>query len=277
MPCPAFATILIALAVSVASAGTGRTYYEEASLDSLSSLYGEMLAENLSHVEASGQIPPPLVEYRQLCEKTLLALAETSAGTNIVDVFPVYLSGWIQATNAVPTLLDILEVPRGTNDVGTCCGYYGPIVTTPRPPTPPTPAAGALSIGPVTLDTLTDQLCLAEMGSPRAELLLWVAMAKFGEDFDQIVTNGASGNPPWIWARERGPLFQPPPRPFQFRAFAFRFPKEDMDCYLNIFKILRQTAESAEAAGFDDLFEAATNALLEIGHPYDEDSALWPR
>lgn len=32
----------------------GRTPLEEMSLDSLSAIYGEMLEENLSHVEASG-------------------------------------------------------------------------------------------------------------------------------------------------------------------------------------------------------------------------------
>ncbi len=227
---------------------------------------------------AQSPFQAPLAEYRELCSTTLQNIWGTSSGTNIVDVFPVYLSGWIQATNAVPTLLAVLELPRGTNDVGTYRGYYSPIVTTPRPPTPPTPAAGALSIGPVSLETLTNELVRAEAASRRAELLLWVAMAKYGEDFTQIVTNGvAVGDSLWIWARDKGTSFEIIPRPFRFRAFAFRFPKEEMETYLHIFHELRSVAEAAEAAGDEELFQQAKDALQEIGHPYDEDPALWPR
>lgn len=227
----------------------------------------------------TGEAPSVLADYRCLCDRTLQALLDTSSGTNIVDVFPVYLSGWIQATNAVPVLLDIVEIPRGTNDVGSCGGYYrGGIVTTPRPPTPPTPAAGALSIGPVDLATLTNRIVQAGVGTRRAELLVWVASAKFGSEFRAILdAEMETKDPLWTWANEIEKGFFLRPMPFAFREFAFRFPKEDMEEYLRIFRFLRSLAESAEAAGDPDFFQQAKDALVEIGHPYDEDPSLWPQ
>lgn len=233
----------------------------------------------LSVQTAFGEVPGVISDYRRLCDRTLQAVLETSSGTNIVDVFPVYLSGWIQATNAVPVLLDIVDVPRGTNDVGSCGGYYRwGVITTPRPPTPPTPAAGALSIGPVDLATLTNRITQAGAGTRRAELLVWVAEAKFGDRFHSIIDAGVASNDPlWVWVQDCIPRLLPPPRPFLFREFAFRFPKEDMEEYLRIFRFLRSLAESAESAGDPDFFRQAKDALIEIGHPYDEDQSLWPQ
>jgi hypothetical protein len=128
------------------------------------------------------------------------------------------------------------------------------------------------------LATLTNRIVQAGVGTRRAELLVWVASAKFGSEFRAILdAEMETKDPLWTWANEIEKGFFLRPMPFAFREFAFRFPKEDMEEYLRIFRFLRSLAESAEAAGDPDFFQQAKDALVEIGHPYDEDPSLWPQ
>ena len=247
---------------------------------------GTLVAQTANPPPTSDDVEELRHQYHDLCTNVILRIQASCTETNVIDVFPMYLAGWLHSSEAIPELLSRLELP-GVNEPGSrkiakrpSGGLINPIVIASGglSPIPPTPAAGAMTLLPVSFPCLTNLLCEAGTETDRAEYLAWIATVKFPGDFQTVVENGSTlGLEPWRWIRHlQMDEWEPNPSvPINFyRRF---FPEEDVSTYTNIFHTLRSIASYAESNENAELREAARSALREIGHSYDEDPALWPQ
>ena len=246
---------------------------------------GSLVAQSVTPSPTSGDVAELLLQYHVLCTDVVTRIQMSSTETQVTDVFPMYLAGWLHSSEAIPELLARLELP-GANEPGSRKiakrppgGIINPIVIASAglSPTPPTPAAGAMTLLPISFDCLTNLLCEAGTETARAEYLAWIATVKFREDFQAVVENGCvMGRNPWPWIRHlQMDEWEPNPAvPIHFyRRF---FPEEDVSAYTNIFYSLRGIATEAETSGNSELKDLAMAALLEIGHSFHENPDLWP-
>ena len=287
MPHSAFAAIFLALALSVASAGTVSRMN---CLKTFFSVIGSvLLAPDVFSGDSSAisnTVETVLSNYAALCEQAVERLPLVCTETNILDVHVVYFAGWIHATNAIPCLLDIVSLP-GANESGTrriAKRVPGssinpiPLLSGPYPPASPTPAAGALAALPVEFSVLTNLIEQSTTNTNRAEMLAWTAMVRFGDSFGSVLEQKAvAGLTPWHWIQGiRTNEWESSPS-VCLNRYQPHFPIEAMTTYTNQFHLLRNLAIQCESDCDAETLEYVKDALKAIGHPYDEDSWLWPQ
>lgn len=244
-------TILIGISAS------GGTFWEQASLDSLSALYSQLLADNLSDVLASGQ-----------------------NGT-VTNVFPVYMAGYLHSPLAIPVLMERIDW-AGMNEPERL--YYQPIPEggiqsisdvrlTPSPlwPKPPTPSVGALTQMPVDWPTLQTALDAANPDSERCRLLAWVASVRHPEDFAAWLTGNVATNST-VWANlatysmtnlvGRKPYYMGGYSGcwgFSFHQMVFQ--------YKMCVEELRRRVAVAEVSGNSNEYSSVVSVLTSMGEP----------
>lgn len=163
----------------------------------------------------SNAVEITLARYQNLCVGVVERITEVCTETNVVDVTPIYFAGWIHATNSIPIMLDIIDLP-GANEFGKRLiakripgSPINPIaiLSGPFPPASPTPASGALAALPVNFSTLTNLITQSGQNTNRAEKIAWAAMARFGNSFGTVLEQNAQGGyEPWAWIQGFGPM-----------------------------------------------------------------------
>lgn len=244
-------------AIILVGSAWGRTFLEEASLDSLSALYDQLLRDNLSNVFASGQ------------------------GGTVTNVFPVYMAGYLHSPLAIPVLLERIDWP-GMNEPES--RYYKPIPEggiqsvsdvrlTPSPfwSKPPTPSVGALTQMPVDWPTLQAALGEAIPDSERCRLLAWVASVRHPEDFSAwLAGNMATNSTVWANLAAYSATNLVGRKPYYMGGYAgcwgFSF-HSMISQYKMCVEELRQRACTAEISGRTNEYNCVVSVLNSMSEP----------
>ncbi len=218
-----------------------------------------------------------LGRYRAVDEALVPLLRKDNDENVISNPFAVFSAGWIHSKASVPVLLDLLCAtnpvePKSASWVpvsaldwaddrfpdNPCCKPYYVI--------PPTPASSALTLTPVPLERLEEEIEGAKTGSRRAELLAWVATARFGTNFlERAASKAESGNAKWGFVAEYTKEKLSNAKPFPMSQFRSRMPSSVADQYDNLLRELKRRIEIAGENGDGPETASLRAALAELG------------
>ena len=219
--------------------------------------------------------------YNGMNDKLVLMLEIDKSSEVVSNSFSVFSAGWIHSEVAIQPLLDLL---CATNAVEPKSASWIPVSVFdwangnfPENPqckpyyvVPPTPASAALTWTPISMQRLVDEIDASETGSRRAELLAWVAAARFGTNFLECAASKASqGNEAWIYVSEFAKTNLLNAKPFPLRQFRPRMPAIIVGKYDNMVKELRKRLATAKENADEPELQTIRSALIKLGAETD--------
>lgn len=195
----------------------------------------------------------------------------------------LYSAALMHAAEPIPVLLEMLESQPDSENIPSSwirislLDYINNNWPSPRDArsplrfyiVPPSPASAALTQMPISLQMLEAEIDSTETGSRRAELLAWIASAKYGTNFLALAeTKAVSGCDQWkqiqIYALTNNLTLSPLFPVSQFRRM---LPPTFIEPYERDIRILKKHLEDARKSGLTEEIEKTEAVLSEMGEP----------